>query len=151
MNPRVTFFLVSLLTFFLVVRYAEASTVFQLTWSPVTLDTEGKPIPANDIEYVLYGRDDNMDTFQMFAVLKETTWLGPAMRPGCYYMYVTARRIASRLESVPSNEVTACVYPDGGEQIADDGETVLVPEPDVDSHSPPSPPDITVETLQVEW
>ena len=148
---RAGFFVIGLAAFFLVEKAFAFGTQFVVTWDPVTMTTTGETIPAGDIEYRLWGSKGG-EEFSVFLITQETEWAGPSMEVGCYNLYATARRIASGLESVPSNTVTACIEPD---EVGGSGDDPYEPgpvPPDVTTHGPPTaPPGFNVRKNRVNW
>jgi len=127
------------------------STIFVITWDPVTTTVDGQAIPPNDIEYVLYGRRGD-DQFQVFLITTDTEWMGPSMPVGCYEFYAIARRIVTKLESVPSVTIGECVYPEGVDDPPLETEDPPPVVPEVDTHQPPGQVNpIKLEKRRVNW
>lgn len=154
MSPRVSFFICSLAVFWMFIYAKEAcaeATVFVISWSPVTLTIDGEALPAEDVEYMVYGRR-NEGSYQIGVITTDTEWTTTAVPVGCYDFYVVARRIASGLESDPSLIVSECVYPNDAGTDLNSIESPGPVQPEIAMHSPPaSPSGVQILKRQVNW
>lgn len=88
----------------------------ELSWDATTLDTEGKPIPAELISYLVFvSTNEGPPTEIVRHGDLGFTWQNVPL--GCHTFYVKSHRSDSDLYSTPSNSVSKCIDEDTDDVI----------------------------------
>ena len=100
--------LIILTALLLTMEVAEAADL-QISWDRVTTDVNGDFISA-EMQYKIYAMMAGQTEFKSYVQTPDTMFIVPLTQYGCFSVYITAIRMDSLTESVPSNGVDVCYY-----------------------------------------
>jgi len=137
--------LLVLITALLLFMEAAEPADLQITWDRVTTDVNGDPIAA-EIQYKIHAMLAGQAEFKSYVQTPDTIFIVPLTEYGCFSVYITAIRMDSLTESVPSNVEDECFY-------ADDAPPQDIPQGDPDPGQvqiPLLPPAATTLEMRID-